>query len=65
MPFAAVHESFMAQMRSAATSAIPPLSGEKRTLRLHLAGSINSVARCADRRAASLDGGAAVAFDLD
>ena len=39
-----------AQMRSAAMSAIPPLSG-KRTLRSHLAGSINSVACRADRRA--------------
>jgi hypothetical protein len=42
---------FMAQMRSAATSAIPPLLGDKRTLRSHLAGSINSVTSRADRRA--------------
>src|SRR6266851_6813561 len=38
-------------MRSAAMSAIPPLSEEKRTLWSHLAGSINSVACRADRRA--------------
>src|SRR3977135_319751 len=50
----------LAQMRSAPMSAIPPLSEQKRTLRSHLAGSINSVACRADRP--SFDGGAAVAF---